>query len=104
MPPAPKYGIFAGLLPAPFESQPIRLDWSQAFVSLVGITELPEQKIDGVDCYHYKGEFDMKARADEAISQMPELGPGDPNYAGGRPGMEAAAEAMRNTTSTADSG
>ena len=83
-------------------SQEIKLDWSQAFSSLIGLTELADEEIDGVACYHYKGEIDMKARADEAISRMPELNLTDPNYALSRRGMEAAAESMRNTTSTVE--
>ena len=85
-----------------WSSQEIRLDWSQAFGSLVGLTELADEKIDGVECYHYRGEIDMKARADEAISNMPELDPADPNYASVRRSMEAAVESMRNTTSTVE--
>jgi hypothetical protein len=85
-----------------WSAQEIKLDWSQAFGSLVGLTELADEKIDGVDCHHYKGEIDMKARADEAMSRMPELNPADPNYALGRQAREAAVESMRNTKSSVE--
>jgi len=45
--------------------------------SLVGLVEMVDEEIDGVDCFHYKGSVDMKARGEE---EKAKLDPSQPDY------------------------
>jgi hypothetical protein len=45
--------------------------------SLVGIVEMTDEEIDGVDCFHYKGNIDMKAKGEE---EKAKLDPSQPDY------------------------
>ncbi len=49
----------------------------EAFARLVGVTELEDEEIDGIACYHYRGSEDMAARAAERRAQ---LDPSQPGY------------------------
>jgi len=44
---------------------------------LVGIVQLDDERIDGVDCFHYKGDEDMEAGIEK---QKAELDPSSPGY------------------------
>jgi len=44
---------------------------------LVGIVQLDDEKIDGVDCFHYKGDEDKEAGIEK---QKAELDPSSPGY------------------------
>ncbi len=62
-------------------SQKIKgMDWTAAFRSLLGMVELRDERVDGVDCYRYRGEYDTKAAAEEAIASFPTVDPSDPRY------------------------
>lgn len=45
--------------------------------SLGSLVEMPDEEINGVDCFHYKGSIDMDAKVDEQIAQ---LDPSQPFY------------------------
>jgi len=45
--------------------------------SLVDLTEMSDEEIDGVDCFHYRGRDDMEAIVDKQIA---ELDPSKPRY------------------------
>jgi len=45
--------------------------------SLVDLTELSDEEIDGFDCFHYRGRVDMEAIAGEQIAK---LDPSEPGY------------------------
>jgi hypothetical protein len=51
--------------------------WVEGLGSLVGLVELGDEEIDGVDCFHYKGSVDMKARREE---EKAKLDPSQPDY------------------------
>ena len=51
--------------------------WVEGLGSLVGLVELEDEEIDGVDCFHYKGSVDMKARGEE---ERAKLDPSQPYY------------------------
>ena len=51
--------------------------WVEGLDSLVGLVEMADEKIDGVDCLHYKGIIDMKARSEE---ERAKLDPSQPGY------------------------
>ncbi len=48
-----------------------------SFVELVDVKELRDEKIDGVDCYHYTGNMDMKGRQEEQLAATDKS---DPDY------------------------
>ena len=45
--------------------------------SLVGLVEMTDEEVDGVDCFHYKGSIDMKAKGEE---EKAKLDPSQPDY------------------------
>lgn len=49
----------------------------QSFVDLADIQELGDEKIDGVDCFHYMGSMDMETRQREELDALDES---DPRY------------------------
>lgn len=49
----------------------------QSFGDLIEIIELKDEKIGGVDCFHYIGSMDMKGRQEEQIASLDES---DPHY------------------------
>jgi hypothetical protein len=50
--------------------------WVEGLSSLVGLVELADEEIDGVDCYHYRGNVDMKAKGEEEIAKLDPTQPG----------------------------
>jgi hypothetical protein len=44
--------------------------------TLVGLVELPDEKIDGVSCFHYRGNIDMEAQLEEQIANLDPTQPG----------------------------
>jgi hypothetical protein len=44
--------------------------------SLVGLVEIRNEKIDGVSCFHYRGNIDMEAQLEEQISNLDPMQPG----------------------------
>lgn len=47
------------------------------FNELINIEKLPDEKIDGVECFHYRGTLDMNKESEQIKSG---LDPSDPNY------------------------
>ena len=45
--------------------------------SLVELVELRDEKIDGVSCFHYRGNIDIEAQVEEQITN---LDPSQPFY------------------------
>jgi hypothetical protein len=45
--------------------------------TLVGLVKLPDEKIDGVSCFRYRGNIDMEAQLEEQITN---LDPAQPGY------------------------
>jgi len=52
--------------------------------SLVGLVKLPDEKIDGVSCFHYRGSIDVEAQVKDRIANL------DPTL----PGYEEIVQAM----------
>jgi len=44
--------------------------WVEGLDSLVGLVEMADEEIDGVDCFHYKGSIDLKARGEEERAKL----------------------------------
>lgn len=63
---------------------------TQSLASLIDIKRLKNEKIDGVDCYHYSGKVDTKAQAEEQRDKL------DPTQIGYEAQL-AAIETMENT-------
>jgi len=57
------YNLYAGML--------------QSFESLADIKELGDERIDGINCFHYTGRMGMQARQQERLNS---LNQSDPNY------------------------
>jgi hypothetical protein len=55
------------------------VDLTESLSSLVGLENLPDEKVDGLDCFHYIGHVDTKAIAQE---RKTELDPSQPGYEG----------------------
>jgi len=51
--------------------------WVELLGSMVELVEMADEEIDGVDCYHYRGSVDMKAKGEEEIAK---LDPAQPEY------------------------
>ena len=43
---------------------------TESLTSLVGLENLPDEKVDGVDCFHYTGYVDTKAMAEERKAKL----------------------------------
>jgi hypothetical protein len=56
--------------PESFPFPNLAVGLAEMFDSLVGLVEMPDEEIDGVDCFHYKGSIDVKARGEEEKAKL----------------------------------
>lgn len=56
--------------PESFPSYNMAVMMVKSFDGLVGLVRLANEKIDGVDCFHYKGSEDMEGRVDERKAEL----------------------------------
>jgi len=60
-----------------FAARNIATGMLQSFSELVEVKELRDEKIDGVDCFHYMGSMNLKSKQEE---QLASLDQSDPHY------------------------
>jgi hypothetical protein len=60
-----------------FAARNIAVGVLQSFGDLTEVKELRDEKIDGVDCFHYIGSMNMKGRQEEQLASLDES---DPHY------------------------
>ena len=63
--------------PESFSFGNVAVGYVEALGSLVELVKMADEEIDGVDCFHYKGSIDMKARGEE---ERAKLDPSEPYY------------------------
>jgi hypothetical protein len=63
--------------PESFTSQDLAAGYAEELGSLVELVRMSDEEVDGVDCFHYKGSVDMKARGEE---ERAKLDPSEPYY------------------------
>jgi hypothetical protein len=60
-----------------FDGNDIAVNMVKSLESLENTTKLPDEKIDGVDCFHFKSSVDADAEADKILAG---LDPSEPGY------------------------
>ena len=72
-------------------SQTISTDWAATFDEM-NITQISDEEIEGIACYHYKGIRDAKAAADKIRANIDKLDPTSAAYVSLKESQERLAE------------